>query len=113
VLRELRNRERQSPTALNSFIAVPHFILKGERQFQVLLMRCRKGIEFSAVAPTVHFAFFLAGSVDMRPLHLRALAAIAQVVQDPSFEKSWLSASTTEELRRLVRYGKRKRNENP
>ncbi|NOY75149.1 MAG: F0F1 ATP synthase subunit alpha [Kiritimatiellaeota bacterium] len=111
VLAELLKREKQSPTALNSFIAVPHFILKGENQFQVLLMRCRKGIEFSDVAPTIHFSFFMAGTVDMRPLHLRALAAIAQVVQDPSFEKSWLGAENTEELRKLVRYGKRKRDD--
>ena len=111
ILAELKKREKQSPTALNSFIAVPHFILKGEKQFQVLLMRCRKGVDFSEIAPTIHVAFFMVGTVDMRPLHLRALAAIAQVVQDPSFEKAWLSADDTEALRRLVRYGKRKRAE--
>ena len=111
ILAELKKREEQSPTALNSFIAVPHFILKGDKQFQVVLMRCRKGIEFSDVAPTIHFAFFMGGTVDMRPMHLRALAAIAQVVQDPSFEKAWLSAENTEALRDLVRHAKRKRED--
>jgi hypothetical protein len=37
----------------------------------------------------VQAVFVLAGTRDDRDFHLRALAGIAQIVQDPAFEKRW------------------------
>ncbi|NQT32778.1 MAG: PTS sugar transporter subunit IIA, partial [Candidatus Omnitrophica bacterium] len=46
---------------------------------------------------------------DERNFHLRALSAIAQIVQDPRFEKKWMKARSKEALRDIVLLGKRKR----
>ncbi len=102
-------REKESTTALTPFLAVPHIIVPGEHHFDILLARSKKGIKFSDQAPNVHAVFVLVGTKDERPFHLRALAAIAQIIQDSEFERKWLEARGTEELRDVVLLGKRLR----
>ncbi|MCK4527856.1 PTS sugar transporter subunit IIA, partial [candidate division WOR-3 bacterium] len=60
-------------------------------------------------APAVNTVFVLVGTKDERNFHLRALAAIAQIVQDSHFENRWLAAKSEESLRDTVLLGKRRR----
>ena len=53
--------------------------------------------------------FVLAGTRDERNFHLRALAAIAQIVQDPHFEERWMRAKGIESLRDVILLGRRLR----
>lgn len=110
LLRLLLERERKSTTVLNPFLAIPHIIIKGERTFGILMVRSRTGIEFSPGAGCVHAVFFLIGTMDERNFHLRALAAIAQIVHDPGFGKKWLAARNEESLRDIILLGKRRRD---
>jgi len=103
-------REQESSTVLSPYLAVPHIIIEGEGAFDLLLVRCREGISFSDEAPQVHAVFLLVGTRDERPFHLRALAAIAQIVQDPSFDGRWMAARNEEALRDIVLLGKRRRH---
>ena len=43
--------------------------------------------------------FVIADSRDMRSMHLKALAAIAHMVQHPEFEKRWATAKNEEQLK--------------
>lgn len=106
---DLLSRENQSTTAISPTLAIPHIIVSGEKRFQMLVARCREGVRFSDDAAKVHAVFVLAGSLDERTFHLRALTAIGQIVQDPQFDKKWLAARTKEDLRDLILLGKRKR----
>lgn len=103
-------REKESTTVLNPDLAIPHIIIDGDHQFNVLLARNREGFWFSEDNPRVHTVFVLIGTKDERHFHLRVLAAIAQIVQDSHFEEKWIKAKNIELLRDLVLLGKRKRN---
>ena len=105
----LLEREATSSTALSPFFAIPHIVVEGEGVFEMLMMRSKKGIKFSDNAPNVHALFFLIGSKNQRHFHLVALSAIAQIVQDPTFEAKWMKAKDTAELRELVLNAERKR----
>ena len=109
VYQKLLEREKTSTTALSPFFAVPHVVLDGENIFELLIMRSKRGIYFSDVAPNVHSLFFLLGTMDQRHFHLVALSAIAQIVQDSTFETNWLKAVNIEELRKLILTSERKR----
>ncbi len=109
ILGKLIEREKESSTVISPGLAIPHIIIEGEQTFDILLARCQKGIVFSKDVPEVHTVFVLIGSKDERNFHLRALSAIAQIVQDPHFEKKWLGAKSEEGLRDIVLLGKRKR----
>lgn len=109
LLKLLMDKEREGSTALSPGLAIPHIIIDGEQIFSILLARCKKGINFSESAPMVHAVFVLVGTRDERNFHLRALSTIAEIVQDPHFEKRWLRARGKKALRDAVLMGKRKR----
>lgn len=106
----LIKREEQSTTALQPGMAIPHIIIEGNKKFDILLARCIEGIIFSEDLPPVNTVFVLIGSRDERNFHLRALMSIAQIVQDPSFERRWLKAKNIEDLRNIILLSERKRD---
>ncbi|MFH1970037.1 MAG: PTS sugar transporter subunit IIA [Verrucomicrobiota bacterium] len=60
-------------------------------------------------AAPVNIVFVLAGTKDERNFHLRALAAIAEIAQNVTFDKMWLNARNTEELKDIILLAERKR----
>ena len=53
--------------------------------------------------------FVLIGSMDERNYHLRALMAIAMIVQETGFEKKWMAARNPDELRDVILLSNRRR----
>jgi mannitol/fructose-specific phosphotransferase system IIA component (Ntr-type) len=106
----LVQREKETSTVLNPDLAIPHIIIDGEKIFEVLLVRAQEGISFSDEYPSVHTVFVLIGTGDERNFHLRVLSAIAQIVQNPDFEKKWLSAKNERALRDIILLGTRRRD---
>lgn len=110
LLKLLLAREEESSTVLTPSLAIPHIVIEGEKTFDILLARSRKGIVFSEGEPPVHSAFVLVGTMDERNFHLRVLAAIAQIVRESGFEKKWLSARGEQALRDIVLLSERRRS---
>jgi APA family basic amino acid/polyamine antiporter len=104
------HREAEGGTIVQPGFAIPHVIVEGEKKFDILLVRARKGIEFSHAKEPVKIMFVLLGSKDERNYHLRALMAIAQVAQEKQFEERWLAARDTEAIRNLILLSTRKRD---
>lgn len=102
-------REKESSTVISEGLAIPHIIVEGEHKFTILLARARKGITFSSSLTPVHVAFILVGTKDERNFHLRALSAIAQICQQADFDKNWLNARNSDELRDIVLLAERRR----
>jgi amino acid transporter/mannitol/fructose-specific phosphotransferase system IIA component (Ntr-type) len=109
ILNLLTEREKQSSTVLSPSLAIPHIIIQGELLFDILIARCKEGVIFSDLEPNVQAVFVITGTKDERNFHLFSLSAIAQIVQDPNFEKKWMDAKSKEALRDIVLLGKRKR----
>jgi len=100
--RALHDRETMSSTVLTPGLAVPHVVLEGEGRFALLVVRCLPGVDLEEGASHVHSLFVLAASPDQRNFHLKALSAIAQIWQAPSFESDWRAAKGPSELRELL-----------
>ena len=111
LFRGFMEREKQSCTVIRPGLAIPHIIVPGEELFEVLLVRCKAGLHFSCAPHAVHTMFVLVGSMDERNYHLRALMAIAQIVQETDFEIKWMEARTIEELRDVILLSSRKRDQ--
>lgn len=109
ILNLLTEREKQSSTVLRASLAIPHIIIEGQHVFDILIARCKQGVVFSGLEPNVQAVFVIAGTKDERNFHLFSLSAIAQIVQDPNFEKKWTAAKSKEALRDIVLLGKRRR----
>lgn len=107
----LKQREEESSTLLTESLAVPHIVVRGENRFEMLIARMKTGVKFSEEAPQVKTIFVLAATRDERNFHLRALAAIAQVVQKEDFQKRWFEARDDQGLRDVILLTKRQRSE--
>lgn len=107
--RLLTAREEESSTALAPGLAIPHIVIEGEAPMGMLIARCLQGIRFSDDASAVRAVIVLAGSRKDRNLHLRCLAAIAQVVRSADFEERWGAARGTQALRDIFLLSERRR----
>ena len=105
-------REKQSSTVLSNFVAIPHIIADAENLFKIIIVRNTGGIEFDAQNNDIHALFIIIGSLDCRNLHLRALAALAQIIQNSNFEQQWLTARTADQLRDILLVSTRRRDKN-
>jgi mannitol/fructose-specific phosphotransferase system IIA component (Ntr-type) len=107
------HREAEGGTVVQPGFAIPHIVVDGEHQFDILLVRARDGIIFRGAPDPVKIMFILAGSRDERNYHLRALMAIAQIAQEKGFEQRWLAARDVEGIRNLILLSTRKRDTGP
>ncbi|SHK32228.1 cation:proton antiporter domain-containing protein [Rhodothermus profundi] len=103
------DREALSSTVVFPGVAIPHVIVEGQGRFELLVARCREGLQFPGQPERVHAVFVLARSEDERTFHLQALSAIAQILQREDFEQAWLAAAGPEALRRLLLESERRR----
>lgn len=106
----LLKRENEYSTVISEHLAIPHIIISGENIFTILLARCKQGVEFPESDSLINTIFVIAGSKDKRTFHLRTLAAIAQIVNDPTFENRWMSANNEKALRDTILLANRNRN---
>ena len=95
-------REKESSTVIQPGLAIPHIVVEGKNIFDVLMIRSKQGISFSELRQPVHTVFVLIGSRDQRNFHLKALMAIAHIVEEPEFQKRWMDAENPEHLRDVV-----------
>lgn len=102
-------RENESSTVVRKGLAIPHIIVEGKNIFKVLLVRAKAGVIFPS-DNLVHIVFVLLGSLDERNLHLKVLAAIAQITQNPEFDNKWFNAASKEELKNIVLLAERRRD---
>lgn len=102
-------REEESSTVLSPHLAIPHIIIESSKPFEILIARCKPGVDFCEYAREVCAVIVLAGPIQERNFHLRCLAAIAQVVQAADFETRWLAAPGEQALRDLFVLSRRHR----
>jgi len=105
----LEEREQQSSTVLRPGFALPHIVIEGKHQFDIMLIRCSQGVQFPGETESVHTVFVLLGTLDERNFHLRSLANVAQIIQKPEFDKEWMAAKGEQGLRDIVLLGQRHR----
>lgn len=101
-------RELESSTVLRKSLAIPHIVVEGKKFFKIILVRARSGVIFPG-DKLAHIIFVLVGSPDERNFHLKALAAIAQITQNPDFDKQWFEARNADELKNIVLLAERRR----
>jgi len=110
IVHQFHLREASSSTNIVPGVAIPHIIIPGNGKFEIFLARSRSGLFWEEGAPPVHAVFVLLGTADERNYHLRALMAVAQLLQDNEFLKQWNKAKDAEDLRSTVLLMPRKRD---
>jgi amino acid transporter/mannitol/fructose-specific phosphotransferase system IIA component (Ntr-type) len=109
LLKKFVEREKESSTVIRKGLSIPHIVVEGRNIFKVLLVRAKTGVILTE-DELAHIIFVTVSSFDERNLHLKVLAAIAQITQCPEFDRRWLRARNAEELRNIVLLTERRKD---
>lgn len=106
----LETRENEASTIVFPGVAIPHLVVPGRALFDMFVARCRPGVTFRQGEPPVTAVFILCGSPDERNFHLKALSAVAQIIQNNDFGSRWSNARNSEALRHILLLAERTRH---
>ena len=96
-------REQAMHTALPHGLAVPHARIDGLAKPQVLVARCREGVDFDAADGELsRLIFLILTPTDQPDTQIEMLALIAKTFDAPATRQRCLSAATPSELRAVL-----------
>ncbi len=91
----LLERERESPTAIGSGCAIPHFYHPGFEQPQMVFIRLKHPVNLGAPdGVATRFVFLLVGPEQSATRHLDTLATVARLMSDDEFHYEAVNART-------------------
>jgi len=101
--------QKSSNLVISNFLAIPHIIIEGTNKIFLMIVRSKKGIQFTEDEKRVQAVFLLAGTQDKMLLHFKALAAITTLVSRDRFKKKWIQAENVSSIKNLMLLSDRKR----
>ena len=107
----LARREALSSTVIRPGLAIPHLLLEEAGALQIMVVRSRPGVVFVEGGQPVHCMFVIVTPPAERNLYLKALVAIAEIAQEPDFDRRWMEARNTESLREVLLAAERRREQ--
>jgi amino acid transporter/mannitol/fructose-specific phosphotransferase system IIA component (Ntr-type) len=100
--RFLKNREKDSNIVLHPGIAIVSHIIKGRNKFEIVLVRSKKGIFLSDDIDPIHAFIMIVATPDQQSFYLHSLMWVAQIAEETDFEKEWIDAEDSGELRDII-----------
>jgi len=99
----LMEREQLGSTGIGDGIAIPHGKLEGLEKISLVVARSSAGVDFASLdhKPT-HIFFLVLAPENVAGMHLRILAHVSRLLQNPSFRDSFLQAGDREALWALL-----------
>jgi len=98
----LKKREKDSNIIVHPGIAIFSHIIRGRDKFEIILVRSKKGIILSDDADPVHAFFVIVASPDQQSFYLHSLMWVIQIAEETDFEKEWIKAKDSDELRDII-----------
>jgi amino acid transporter/mannitol/fructose-specific phosphotransferase system IIA component (Ntr-type) len=108
--RRLIKREKSSNIIVRPGFAVISFHIKGRNKFEIELVRTKRGARFSEEFPPVRAAFIVVSSSDEQNFYLHSLMWMVEIAETVDFEKEWINAKDSNELREIILESWRKRS---
>lgn len=102
VLVALLKREALAHTDLGMGIAVPHAMVKSVRGILGALGVSREGVSF-ANAKQAHLIFLFVSPDDSPQEHLRLMATVSRIANDPEYVRLLQSADSRPKITRLIK----------
>ncbi len=100
--RRIIKRERDSNIIVTHGYAIISLKIPGKNRFEMAMVRAKKGTFFSKDYPPAHAAFVVVASPDQEHFYLHSLMWLVGLAELIDFDKEWIEAPTTEDLRHLI-----------
>lgn len=104
VLSILLDREALGTTGIGDGIAIPHGKLEGLEEVVLVVGRSFEGLDFASLDhQPCHIFFLVLAPEKVAGMHLRILAHISRLLQDPSFRQAFLKAPDRKAIESLLK----------
>lgn len=103
VLEVLLEREKLGSTGIGHGVAIPHGKLKDLDHLVVAFGRSEKGVDFQSLDnKPAHIFFLILAPEDSTTAHLKILARISRLLNDPAFRKRLTECRDREEIYKAI-----------
>jgi basic amino acid/polyamine antiporter, APA family len=99
---QIKKRQKGSHILIHPGIAIFSHIVRKKNTFEIIIIRSKKGMMVSEDIDPIHAFFAIVSSKDQRSFHLHSLMWFIQISENIDFEKEWMSARKTEDIKRLI-----------
>ena len=113
IMDKFLKREAQGSTVVMPGFAIPHIAIGSEGNYQIVIVRARKGIIFPGEVEPVKVMFALVvprGEPQQDAFHLKVMMAIAMIGQKQDFMEKWLASENENTLREMILNAERRRD---
>jgi len=95
----LMEREKLGTTGIGDGVAIPHGKLSSLNQVRAVFARSEEGIDFDSMdGKNAHLFFLLIAPENSAGSHLKALARVSRLMNDPKFRLSLMEAKSRKEI---------------
>ncbi len=102
-LEVLINRENLGTTGIGEGVAIPHGKIHALEEIILTVGLSPQGVDFAALDhKPVHIFFMVLAPEKSAGKHLKILASISRLLQDPDFKESFLNSQSRDELWHLL-----------
>jgi len=98
----IMKREKDSNVMIHPGIAILSNMIEGRDKFEIILVRSKKGIMLFDDTPPVHAFFVVVATPEQQNFYMHTLMWIVQISDENDFERKWLNAKNTDELREIL-----------
>ncbi len=103
VLEVLLEREKLGSTGIGHGVAIPHGKLRDLDHLVVAFARSLKGVDFQSLDNRpAHLFFLILAPENSTTVHLKILARISRLLNDPAFRRRLLECKDREEIYRTI-----------
>lgn len=103
ILEVLLEREKLGSTGIGYGVAIPHGKLRGLDRLIVTFGRSSKGVDFQSLdSKPSHIFFLILAPENSTTAHLKILARISRLLNDPIFRKRLLQSKTRDDIYNVI-----------
>lgn len=103
ILEVLLEREKLGSTGIGYGVAIPHGKLRGLDRLIVTFGRSSKGVDFQSLdSKPSHIFFLILAPENSTTAHLKILARISRLLNDPIFRKRLLQSKTRDDIYSVI-----------
>jgi mannitol/fructose-specific phosphotransferase system IIA component (Ntr-type) len=98
----LKSRGKDSNVVIHPGIAIFSNRIKGHHKFEIVVVRTKKGLVISKDIDPIHCIFIILATSDYQSYYYHTLMWLVQISDDSEFEKKWISAKNSDDLREVI-----------
>jgi len=103
ILDAIFKREELMSTGIGNGIAIPHGKSKGVKELVISFGLSPEGVDFDSLdGQPVHICFLLIAPENVSGPHVKALARISRLLQNPDFREALLKCRTPSEVLKVI-----------